>query len=82
MNQVFEPAHFERHAMETADRLAQGPTRAYGRVKELFDASWGADLPTQLDAETDAIAGIGLTRDFQEGIRAFTQKRPAWFQGQ
>ena len=82
VNQVFEPAHFERHAMETADRLAQGPTRAYGRVKALFDASWGADLPTQLDAETEAIAGIGLTRDFQEGIRAFTQKRPAWFQGQ
>ena len=78
---VFEPSHFERHAMETADRLAQGPTRAYGRVKALFDGSWDSDLATQLDAETDAIANIGLTRDFQEGIRAFSQKRQAWFQG-
>ena len=82
VNQVFEPAHFERHAMETADRLAQGPTRAYGRVKALFDASWHSDLARQLDAETDAIAGIGLTRDFQEGIRAFTRKQAPWFTGQ
>ncbi len=81
VSQVFESPHFERHAMETADRLAQGPTRAYGRVKALFDSSWVADLNTQLDAETDAIADIGLTGDFQEGIRAFSQKRQAWFQG-
>ncbi|MDE2685473.1 MAG: enoyl-CoA hydratase-related protein [Chloroflexota bacterium] len=81
VSQVFEASHFERHAMETADRLAQGPTQAYGRVKALFDGSWEADLATQLDAETDAIADIGLTGDFQEGIRAFSQKRQAWFQG-
>ena len=81
VSQVFESAHFERHAMETADRLAQGPTRAYGRVKALFDGSWDSDLATQLDAETDAIANIGLTGDFQEGIKAFSQKRQAWFQG-
>ena len=81
VSQVFEASHFERHAMETADRLAQGPTQAYGRVKALFDGSWDADLTTQLEAETDAIANIGLTGDFQEGIRAFSQKRQAWFQG-
>ena len=81
VSQVFESAHFERHAMETADRLAQGPTRAYGRVKALFDGSWEADLATQLDAETEAIASMGMTGDFQEGVRAFSQKRQAWFQG-
>lgn len=81
VSQVFEASNFERHSMETADRLAQGPTRAYGQVKALFDGSWDSDLATQLDAETDAIANIGLTGDFQEGIRAFAQKRQAWFQG-
>ena len=81
VSQVFDASHFDRHAMETADRLAQGPTQAYGRVKALFDGSWESDLATQLDAETDAIANIGLTGDFQEGIRAFSQKRQAWFQG-
>ena len=81
VSQVFDASHFERHAMETADRLAHGPTQAYGRVKALFDGSWDSNLATQLEAETDAIANIGLTGDFQEGIRAFAQKRQAWFQG-
>lgn len=81
VNQVCPADNFERHALETAARLAQGPTLAYGRVKALFDNSWAADLESQLDAETDAIGNIALTGDFQEGIKAFTQKRLPWFQG-
>ena len=77
----FPAADFARHALETATRLAEGPTRAYGRVKALFDQSWDADLAAQLDAETEAIGDIGLTGDFQEGIQAFAEKRRAWFQG-
>jgi 2-(1,2-epoxy-1,2-dihydrophenyl)acetyl-CoA isomerase len=81
VSQVFPAGEFARHALETATRLAEGPTRAYGRVKALFDQSWDADLAAQLDAETAAIGDIGLTGDFQEGIRAFAEKRQAWFQG-
>ncbi len=81
VGQVFPAADFPRHALETATRLAEGPTRAYGRVKALFDQSWDADLAAQLDAETEAISDIGLTGDFQEGIRAFAEKRQAWFRG-
>ena len=81
VNQVFPSESFEQHALETVTRLAQGPTVAYGRVKALFDRSWGSDMETQLDAETTAISEMGLTGDFQEGIRAFNQKRPPWFQG-
>ena len=81
VNQVCPADTFDRHALETADRLAQGPTVAYGRVKALFNQSWDADLESQLAAEKDAIANIAYTGDFQEGIKAFAQKRPAWFQG-
>ena len=81
VNQVCPADSFDRHALETATRLAQGPTVAYGRVKSLFEHSWGAGLEEQLNAETDAISGIVFTGDFQEGIRAFTQKRMPWFQG-
>ncbi len=81
VNQICPTDNFERHALETATRLAQGPTLAYGRVKALFDNSWAADLESQLDAETDAIGNIAHTGDFQEGIKAFTQKRRPWFQG-
>jgi 2-(1,2-epoxy-1,2-dihydrophenyl)acetyl-CoA isomerase len=67
--------------METAVRLAQGPTAAFARVKALFDSSWENDIATQLDAETAAFADICLTADFQEGIKAFTERRQARFQG-
>ncbi len=81
VSQVCPAEDLDRHALETAMRLSQGPTLAYARVKALFARSWEADLMTQLDAETEAISGICLTSDFQEGIRAFADKRSPWFQG-
>ena len=81
VNQVVEDDALHQHAMETAVRLAQGPTSAYGRVKALFDSSWENDLPTQLDAETETFADICLTADFQEGIKAFAERRQSRFQG-
>ncbi|MDE2778112.1 MAG: enoyl-CoA hydratase-related protein [Chloroflexota bacterium] len=81
VNQVCPADTFDRHALEMATRLAQGPTLAYGRVKSLYENGWGASLEEQLDAETDAISKIVFTGDFQEGVKAFTQKRLPWFQG-
>ena len=81
VSQVFPAADFNRHALETAVRLAQGPTKAFGKVKAMMDRSWQSSLEDQLDLETTAIADIGLTSDFQEGINAFTGKRRPWFQG-
>ena len=81
LNQVFPTAELERSPLEFAARLAQGPTVAYGRVKALFDSSWDASLAGQLDAETEYISNITMTDDFQEGIKAFAEKRSPRFQG-
>ena len=81
VSQVCPSEDLDRHSLETAMRLAAGPTLAYGRVKALFDRSWESDLPSQLEAETEGISGIALTGDFQEGIKAFAEKRRPWFQG-
>ena len=81
VSQVVADDELHRHAMETAVRLARGPTLAYARVKALFASSWENDLTTQLDAETEAFADMSLTADFQEGIKAFTERRQARFQG-
>ncbi len=81
VNQVFPAAELDQSTLEFAARLAQGPTVAYGRVKALFDSSWDAGLAGQLDAETEDISGITLTADFQEGIKAFAEKRSPRFQG-
>ena len=81
VSQVCRPEELERHAQETAIRLASGPTLAYGRVKALFQRSWEANMEDQLNEETQQISKICLTGDFQEGIRAFAEKRQARFQG-
>jgi len=81
VNQVFPVAELDRSTLELASQLAQGPTVAYGQVKAMFDSSWDASLEAQLDSETGYISGITLTTDFQEGIKAFTEKRSPRFQG-
>ena len=81
VSQVCSDEELDRHALETATRLAGGPTVAYGRVKELYERSWDSTLEEQLEAETEAFARTALTRDFQEGIKAFADRRQPWFQG-
>lgn len=81
VSQVCPDEELDRHALETATRLAGGPTVAYGRVKELYERSWDSTLEEQLDAETEAFVRTARTRDFQEGITAFAERRQPWFQG-
>ncbi|GIS83296.1 MAG: hypothetical protein CM1200mP15_19280 [Dehalococcoidia bacterium] len=81
VEQVIPSENFERHSLEIAHRLAKNPTLAYGKVKQLLNNSWSQDLESQLKAETNAIGEIAHSADFQEGIKAFTQKRMPWFQG-
>jgi 2-(1,2-epoxy-1,2-dihydrophenyl)acetyl-CoA isomerase len=81
VSQVCADEELDRHALETATRLAEGPTVAYGRVKELYNRSWDSTIEEQLDAETEAFARTASTRDFQEGIKAFAERRQPWFQG-
>ena len=81
VNRVVPIEELEKHTMETASRLASGPTWAYARTKELMDRSWNTDLATHLDEEARAISEAALTADFQEGIRAFVEKRSPKFIG-
>ena len=81
VNRVCPDDELDRHALETAQKLAEGPTVAFARVKELYERAWESSLEAQLDAETETFAQVSLTRDFQEGIKAFAERRQPWFQG-
>lgn len=81
VNRVVPAAALEAETMALAQRLATGPTLAYGRVKRLLRQSFDNDLATQLDAEAAAFADGTRTRDFEEGLAAFFAKRPAAFEG-
>jgi 2-(1,2-epoxy-1,2-dihydrophenyl)acetyl-CoA isomerase len=62
-------------------RLAQGPTRGLGMIRQALNQSADNALDTQLGLERDSQRIAGQTGDFMEGVVAFMQKRPANFTG-
>ncbi|MEM8591765.1 MAG: enoyl-CoA hydratase-related protein [Pseudomonadota bacterium] len=72
---------FEEHWKARATHLAEGPTLAYRSIKQALRASDGNSLNEQLMLEAKLQGACGKSRDFQEGVTAFTQKRPAKFEG-
>lgn len=64
-----------------AEHLAKGPTQAYANMKQALRKSWENGLAGQLDFEAKLQGRCGMTRDFQEGVVAFLEKRPALFEG-
>ena len=64
-----------------ARQLAEGPTVAYREMRAAMRAAWNSDLETHLEEEARRQGQCGQTRDFREGVLAFSEKRPAAFEG-
>ncbi|MDE0111413.1 MAG: enoyl-CoA hydratase-related protein [Albidovulum sp.] len=74
-------AEFEEHWQGRALQLARGPTEAYKRIKLALRASFSNDFESQLRLEAKLQGEAGKTRDFQEGVLAFVEKRKPEFEG-
>lgn len=67
-------------ALALAGRFAQGPTRAYGRIKAgLRQAPMSLELALQF--QLDNGPGLFASEDFKEGAKAFLEKRKPVFKG-
>ena len=64
-----------------AAHLAQGPTTTYRLAKQALRQSLDNRLAEQLALEARLQDEAGRTGDFQEGVAAFLNKRPARFTG-
>jgi len=64
-----------------AAHLASGPTQAFKWIKQVMQASVGNSLQEQLLLEGQLQRQCGKTRDFQEGVTAFIEKRKPSFEG-
>ena len=81
VNKCVPDKEFESSVNALAARLANGPTRAYGLMKELINTSLVSDLPTSLRQECDLQDLAAATDDHREGVAAFLEKRRPNFTG-
>lgn len=81
VTRVVPPEELRSYANELARRLAAGPPKALAFAKAMLNKSLSADLTTMLEEEGYAQAVCLATRDGQEGLSAFLEKRPPSFQG-
>jgi len=81
VNWVVDPEELDSRAAAILERLAAGPTFAYGRTKALFNETWERPMAEQLDAELASFGSCIPTHDFAEGTGAFVEKRTPVFKG-
>jgi 2-(1,2-epoxy-1,2-dihydrophenyl)acetyl-CoA isomerase len=81
INRVPPDDEFERAVDELAAQLAAGPTTAYAGIKQQLNAWLFARMAEQLDLEASLQQRSAASGDFEEGVRAFLEKRPAAFAG-
>ncbi|MEM6304991.1 MAG: enoyl-CoA hydratase-related protein [Pseudomonadota bacterium] len=79
--EAVDDALFEANWKARAAHLAAGPTAAYAAAKEVIRGSWDNSLEDQLTLEAREQGKCGKSRDFKEGVLAFTEKRKPTFEG-
>jgi 2-(1,2-epoxy-1,2-dihydrophenyl)acetyl-CoA isomerase len=81
VNKVVADDSLSEEAQKVAERLAEMPTAALGRMKASLYASFETDLETALEREAEGQTFCGYTQDHKEGVTAFFDKRKARFVG-
>ncbi|GGR61691.1 2-(1,2-epoxy-1,2-dihydrophenyl)acetyl-CoA isomerase [Streptomyces eurythermus] len=81
VNLVVPDAELTATARAWAARLASAPTRALALTKQLVNASLDTGRAAAFAAESWAQEINMTTRDAQEGLRAFTERRAPHFDG-
>lgn len=82
VNGIFTDEEFQDRVMSFATALAEGPPVAMTLSKRLLAASPDADLTSILKQEFTSIKACFGTKDVQEGIKAFAEKRKPVFRGE
>ncbi|MDG4716731.1 enoyl-CoA hydratase-related protein [Winogradskyella marincola] len=72
---------FEEEVNKLALKLANMPTLALGKIKEAFNQSLTNNLEEQLALESKLQIEAAQTKDYEEGVSAFVEKRKPTFKG-
>ena len=81
INSVVDDDDVIKEANKLAGRIALGPTKAFGGVKEMIRQSFSNGLETQMELESQIFSEQLKGEDGPEGIKAFTEKRRPSYKG-
>lgn len=81
VDEVHFDTDYRTRAEQVAQRLAAGPTKAFGEMRRLFLSVFDQPLEAQLEAEAQALSRCAATRDAQGALSAFGDRRTATFEG-
>ncbi len=82
INWVVPADAFEDEVKRTAERLADSPTQAIGKTKSLINRTYDRSLTEQIEDERLTQIENAASKDFEEGLRAFIDKRQPKFNKQ
>lgn len=72
---------FDNRLTELANSVAEGPTKALGRINRMLEESFARQFPDQLAEEVEQIAQSAETSDYIEGVSSFNDNRQPEFDG-
>jgi len=72
---------FDRSLSEITQRLANGPTMALAHTRKAMRAGLETGFDAQLDREAELQGKTAQSRDFVEGVLAYSEQRLARFEG-
>jgi 2-(1,2-epoxy-1,2-dihydrophenyl)acetyl-CoA isomerase len=81
INRIEEDAALMSRTLELARGLAAGP-KSLGLIRQMYWQGLENTYSDQLDLEAKLQSQAGMTKDFEEGVAAFKEKRHANFKGQ
>jgi 2-(1,2-epoxy-1,2-dihydrophenyl)acetyl-CoA isomerase len=81
VTRVWPDAEFAAEWRKLAQTLARGATEAFALTKEGLNTAMARGFAEFLDHEAELQDRAGRTHDYAEGVRAFSQKRPAKMEG-
>jgi 2-(1,2-epoxy-1,2-dihydrophenyl)acetyl-CoA isomerase len=81
VNQVVPAERIVEEANRVASRLAEGPTVAYGHLRQLMRSAFDTTFSRHLECERAAFKACAGTVDFKNAVEAFLSKQAVSFGG-